>query len=260
MMEMPPPALPLWIQGRAFLTVTEDFIDVCRQGEGEVLRRLPVCEASEIGSAVAAAVEALPGWAAREPHERLIFLQALSAEISRLEKHFVSLLREEMPSAEGDPEREVAQALQVLREWVEPPEAVADVFAVAAGGGSPLLAPVALIAAPLLAGSTVVLRTAPAAPSVLLALAELAARVGLPPGVLNVVHGDDRTTEAMLARPEFGAAAYAGGEAEGARIGRMAHDHDKLLFSCNGVLCTRCCNWLKALPAAPAEKPVRFAK
>ena len=109
-----PPALPLWRDGHAYLTVTPAFLDVRNPRSGEVLRRIPLC-------------------AADEAHKALASAQA------------------------------------------------------------------ALAAAAMAGGSTVVVRPAPQAPSALLALAELASSCALPPGVLNIVHGDEDVVEDLWA-------------------------------------------------------------
>ena len=50
-------------------------------------------------------------------------------------------------------------------------------------------------------GSVVVLRPPPEAPSALFALAELSTAAGWPPGVCNVVQGDDALLEALRRDP-----------------------------------------------------------
>ena len=65
------------------------------------------------------------------------------------------------------------------------------IVAIAVGAGMAMLEPLRLAAPILAAGAAIVLRTDPSAPSALVALAELTARCGFPPGVFNVVHGRD---------------------------------------------------------------------
>ena len=65
-----PKAIPLWIRGHAFLTVSDRFHDVVDPLTGEALYRVPLCGASEAAEAVASARNAQPGWAALMPLER----------------------------------------------------------------------------------------------------------------------------------------------------------------------------------------------
>ena len=40
-------AIPLWINGRAYLTVSDSFYDVLNPASGEAVRRVPLCGAAE---------------------------------------------------------------------------------------------------------------------------------------------------------------------------------------------------------------------
>ena len=57
------------------------------------------------------------------------------------------------------------------------------------------------LAPALAAGCTVVLKPDPSTPLTALRLGELAAEVGIPPGVVNIVPGDGPTTGAYLVTP-----------------------------------------------------------
>ena len=50
-----PMAIPMWVNGHAFLTVTKDFFTVTNPQTGEAIRRVPLCGASEAAEAVQAA-------------------------------------------------------------------------------------------------------------------------------------------------------------------------------------------------------------
>jgi acyl-CoA reductase-like NAD-dependent aldehyde dehydrogenase len=63
-----PMAIPMWVNGHAFLTVTKDFFTVTNPQTGEAIRRVPLCGASEAAEAVQAAQAAQPAgptWACR---------------------------------------------------------------------------------------------------------------------------------------------------------------------------------------------------
>jgi acyl-CoA reductase-like NAD-dependent aldehyde dehydrogenase len=82
--------------------------------------------------------------------------------------------------------------------------------------------PIALIAmkiAPaLLAGCTVVLKASPEAPSHALIMAEIAEKIALPPGVLNVVTADRAASEALVRHPGIDKIAFTGSSATGRSI------------------------------------------
>ena len=59
-------------------------------------------------------------------------------------------------------------------------------------------------------GNTFVLKPSEKDPSCAMKLVELAAEAGLPPGVVNVVHGDQETVEALIQHPDVDAVSFVG--------------------------------------------------
>lgn len=82
----------------------------------------------------------------------------------------------------------------------------------------PLLMPSWKVAPALAAGCSAVLKPAPETPLVSLALAEIAAGAGVPPGVLNVVTGGDEAGVALVAHPDVEKIAFTGESSTGSRV------------------------------------------
>ncbi|MGX6446662.1 aldehyde dehydrogenase [Patulibacter sp. S7RM1-6] len=78
------------------------------------------------------------------------------------------------------------------------------------------------VAPALLAGCTVVLKAAPEAPGAAYQLAEAAARIGLPAGVLNVLTADRDVSELLVRDPGVDKISFTGSTAAGRRIGALA--------------------------------------
>ena len=79
------------------------------------------------------------------------------------------------------------------------------------------------IAPALAAGNTAVAKPSELTPMTAHLLAEICAAAGLPPGVLNVVHGQGRKVgAALVAHPQVRAVSFTGGTATGADIARTA--------------------------------------
>lgn len=76
----------------------------------------------------------------------------------------------------------------------------------------------------LLAGCTVVLKVSPEAPAEGYIAAEIAAAVGLPAGVLNVVLADREVSELLVADPRVDKIAFTGSTATGRRIASICGD------------------------------------
>ena len=74
------------------------------------------------------------------------------------------------------------------------------------------------IAPALLAGCTVVLKSAPEAPVAAYLLAEVAEQAGLPPGVLNIITADREVSEELVRDPGIDKISFTGSTAAGRRI------------------------------------------
>src|SRR4029077_15201076 len=89
----------------------------------------------------------------------------------------------------------------------------------------PWNAPVALIChqigPALLAGCTVVLKSAPEAPGEGYVLAEAAEQIGIPPGVLNVVTADRAVSELLVTNPGVDKITFTGSTVAGRRIASL---------------------------------------
>lgn len=83
---------------------------------------------------------------------------------------------------------------------------------------SPLNLITAKIAPALLAGCTVILKASPEAPGEAYVVAEIAQKIGLPPGVLNVLTADREVSELLVRDPRVDKIAFTGSTAAGRRI------------------------------------------
>lgn len=184
-----PPAIPLWINGHAFLTMAPAFRNVCNPVNGQVLRRTPLCGASEAVAAVAAAQAALVSWRQLAEADRADLFAALAASLSGLADHFAGLIAEETGKDLADAQTEVVAAVAMLQQ--SSPSNVSDVIGVIGDARLPLLSVLNQAIPDLMAGAVLVIKPDPSAPSAIYALAELTARCGFPPGVFNILHGDD---------------------------------------------------------------------
>lgn len=197
-------ALPLWINGHAYITLPGQFHDVRdeRAGQGgDILRRVPLCGIDEALAAMRAAQQAVDGWRAAGVVQRAATLAGLGESLAAYREHFATLLAAESGASSTSAAAEVAQAAALLQGGglAPAPEDAPGVVAVLGKPEQPLLGPL-FVAAPLLAaGVCIVLKPAAQTASVAVALAELATRCGMPDGVFNVVHGDTTMVEALRA-------------------------------------------------------------
>ena len=185
---------------------------------GEQLGTVPAFDAAATEKAVAAAHAAFPAWAAKTAKERAILLRRWhdlillnAADLARLmtaeqgkplaeskgeiayAASFVEWFAEEAKRVYGDviPGHQADKRILVLRQPV-------GVVAAITPWNFPAAMITRKVAPALAAGCTVVCKPATQTPYSALALAELAARAGIPAGVLNVITGPAREIGGVL--------------------------------------------------------------
>lgn len=227
------PALPLWINGHAYLTVVEHFFDITHPNTGETLRRTPLCGADSVAEAVNAASTALAGGGACSADQRREQLLATAVSLEGYAAHFAKLIGEETDKDTASAAAEVAAAIAVLRHSAESSVATGKpaIVGLLIDAASPLLASAALIGPAIASGVTLVAKPSPRAPSCALALAELLTRAGVSDGACNIVHGDDAVVEALAAHPDLALLGFAGDTTLAVKIAAIAERHGKRLFS-----------------------------
>jgi aminomuconate-semialdehyde/2-hydroxymuconate-6-semialdehyde dehydrogenase len=210
--------------------------------QGKAYAEVADGDAADVESAVAAAHAAQPAWAALPNSQRAHWLEALAIALESRADVFAQ--------AES---RDAGKPYRLARD-IELPRAVANLrfFAHAAtqfaseshhgeaGLNYTLRQPLGAVAtispwnlplylltwklAPALAaGNTVVAKPSEITPATASLLGELAAEVGLPPGVLNLVHGTGAEVgEPLVAHPRIRAVSFTGSTAVGRRIAGTA--------------------------------------
>ncbi|MCE1181796.1 MAG: aldehyde dehydrogenase family protein [Rhodocyclales bacterium] len=213
-----PMAIPMWLNGHAFMTAGQGFLDVVNPVSGEAIRRVPLCGADEASEAQAAARAAQSGWAALDVGARREALAALATALDNYTGHFAKLMAQES-GAENEVERaQVEAAVAALRG-----DSLGEggVFGLVLDASQPLLAFARAMAPAMLAGATLVVKPSPKAPSAVFALCELATRAQWPNGVLNLLQGDTAAVEGLCASG-VDRLVYVGNAALGEQVGRMA--------------------------------------
>ncbi|HEY6110713.1 MAG TPA: aldehyde dehydrogenase family protein, partial [Gemmatimonadales bacterium] len=209
-----------FIGGRWVPPAAGETLEVINPATRAVLGRVAQGSKADVDAAVAAAGQAFPAWAALSGHARARYLYALAREVQKNSRLLAVL--ESLDN--GKPIREtrdldiplVARHFYHHAGWAQ---LAATEFA---GYGPigvvgqiipwnfPLLMLAWKVAPALAAGNTVVLKPAEFTPLSALCFAELAQRVGLPPGVFNVVTGDGRAGALLVEHPDVRKIAFTG--------------------------------------------------
>jgi aldehyde dehydrogenase (NAD+) len=207
---------------------TGEQFDSLEPATGRVLASIAQGDSADIDAAVEAAHRALPAWQGLGGSGRARHLYALSRMVQRHARLFSVL--ESLDN--GKPIREsrdidiplVARHFLHHAGWAQLQDReFADWSPLGVIGqivpwNFPLLMLSWKIAPALALGNCVVLKPAEYTPLTALLFAELAARAGLPAGVLNVVTGDGRTGAALVDHPRVAKIAFTGSTEVGKQI------------------------------------------
>ena len=197
---------------------------------GEPLGRVPLSTGADVDAAVDAATAAFPGWRSTPAVDRARVLFRLK---HLLEEHKESLARslvvehgknlaecrgelqrgiENVEHACGIPTLMMGDVLEDVAPGIDC-EAIRQplgVFAVVSPYNFPVMIPMWFWPYAVAAGNTVVLKPSEQDPLTHQRVVDLAEQAGLPPGVLNVVHGDREAVTALLEHPGIAGVSFVG--------------------------------------------------
>ncbi len=232
-----------FVDGRMVGPAGGSYLDDIEPATGRACARVPDSDECDVEEAVRAARRAFPAWSAAPAAERSRLLMRLAdlvearlEELARLES--IDTGKTLRQAATVDIPRAVQNlrffATAILHEHTEAhrTDAQAINFTMrrprgVAGLISPWNLPLYLftwkVAPALATGNTVVGKPSELTPLTAHRLAELAGEAGLPPGVLNVVHGrGERAGAALVRHPDVPTISFTGGTETGALIARTA--------------------------------------
>ncbi len=224
-------ALPLWINGHVYLTMADAFFDVVNPKSGELLRRTPLCGADVAATAVGAAQAALSGWASDPAPARAAMLLPVADALEGYAAHFAALIVAETGKDEAAAASEVSEAVALLRTAQAPDLTDSTVVAVVNDDRQPLLGLLSQAIPAMLAGSVVVAKPSPKAPSAAFAFAELTARAGLPGGVFNILQGDEAAIAGLCAQAAVSRLVFVGAAALAEKVRAIAARYGKAFVS-----------------------------
>ena len=232
------PTVKLLINGQFVDSKTTQWRDVVNPATQEVLARVPFATAQEIDAAVASAKEAFKTWKKTPIGTRARIFLKLQQLIRDNMKELAALLTAEqgktLPDAEGD----VFRGLEVvehaanigtlqLGELANNVANGVDTYTllqplgVCAGitpFNFPAMIPLWMFPMAIATGNTFVLKPSEQDPMVTMRLCELALEAGIPPGVLNVVHGGEAAVNAICDHADIKAISFVGSTKVGTHV------------------------------------------
>lgn len=209
----------------------------------EVHAELPHASPADVGDAVAAAARAFSTWRRVPAMERATLVRGIGDTLRARKEDIACRITRELGKPLGEARKEVDTAAEMF-DWaaeearrsygrliparspgVTQSAVLEPVGPVAAfsGWNAPLITPSRKISGALAAGCSIVIKPSEETPSVALAIAEAAAEVGLPSGLLNMVFGDPAAiADQLLDAPDIAMVTFTGGTSIGKQIGAKA--------------------------------------
>lgn len=235
-----------WINNSPF-TSNNNLLPIYNPASGEVTHQVPVADQSVIDQAINAATKAFPTWTNTPISKRAKFFFQYKTLIEKNINELAKLISSQHGKLIDDAKGSIQRGLEVvelacgapylMRGWFS--ENVAtdmDSYTVRQSLGIcvgitpfnfPAMIPLWMFPMALVCGNTFILKPSEKDPSCPLRLVELAHEAGLPEGVLNLVHGDKSTVDALITHPKVAAISFVGSSPVAAHIQQTGIQHGK---------------------------------
>lgn len=247
--------VPIIINNELIKSKATEFIDVTNPATQEVVCRVPICPQEELQAATDAAAAAFPAWRNTPPSVRARVMFKLQHLIREHTPELARSIVEEQGKTLKDAEGDVFRGLEVVEHVCgigtllmgENMSGVArniDTYSVRQPLGVvagiapfnfPAMIPLWMFPVAVATGNTCVLKPSEKDPGAATMLAQLAIEAGLPPGVLNVVHGSVDCVNFICDAPEIQAVSFVGSNVAGEHIYKRANANGKRVQSNMGA-------------------------
>ena len=219
-----------FVNGSALTGTSGRFGDIFNPNTGEVQARVQLATAAEMDAAVQVAVKAQAGWAATNPQRRARVMFEFKRLLERDMDALAELLSSEHGKVVADSKGDIQRGLEVIEFACGIPHMLKGEYTEGAGPGIdvysmrqplgvcagitpfnfPAMIPMWMFGIAVAVGNSFILKPSEKDPSVPVRLAELFMEAGAPAGVLNVVHGDKVSVDAILQHPDIRAVSFVG--------------------------------------------------
>lgn len=247
--------IPMLIGGQHVQSASQDWHQVLNPATQECVAMVPFCTQDELNAVVADAKKAFNTWRHSSQGNRMRVMLNLQRLVRERADDLAQAITLEHGKTLPDAEGEVGRGLEVIEhacsivslqlgEYAENAASGIDVYTliqplgVCAGITAfnfPVMLPCFMFPLAVATGNTFVLKPSEQDPSASLMMAELALEAGLPPGVLNVVHGGADIAIGLCEHPDIKAVSFIGSTHVGTEIYRRASNAGKRCQSMMGA-------------------------
>ena len=266
-----PRVLQNYIGGRWVPAKSSADVEVTNPATGEVLAHAPLSGPDDVEAAVAAAHAALPDWRSRAIGDRTQFIFALREQLLKRIDELAASITREGGKILSDARAEVTRSVEVLEVACSTPmtmqgrvlEGVArginsetirqpvGVCAAITPFNFPAMVPMWFLPFAIVCGNTFILKPSEQVPLTSELICHILADIGLPPGVVNMVHGAHDAVNAILDNPGISAVSFVGSVNTAKYIYRRAAENGKRVQALGGAK-----NYMVVMPDAVVDKTV----
>ncbi len=249
------PVLGHFIEGKRTESGSGRAGDVFDPSTGAVVRKVAFANAAEVGAAVASAKAAFPAWRDTPPLRRARILARFRELLEANRDAIARIVTEEHGKTLADAGGSVQRGIEVVEFATGAPHLLKGERAEDVGKGVdchsvpqplgvcagitpfnfPVMVPLWMFPVAIACGNTFVLKPSEKVPSAAMKMAELLLEAGLPPGVLNVVHGDREAVDAILGHPDVAAVSFVGSTPIARHVYETAARHGKRAQALGGA-------------------------
>ncbi|CUM62705.1 uncharacterized protein PRCAT00000261001 [Priceomyces carsonii] len=232
-----PYVTPSFVNNQFFKSQSKEWFEINDPATNYVVLKVPQSTPSELDEAISAAEKAFPTWKEYSVIKRqgiaFKFVQLLRENMDRIASVIVLEQGKTFQDARGDVLRglQVAEAACNITNDIkgETLEVATDmetkmireplgVIGSICPFNFPAMVPLWSLPLVLVTGNTAVIKPSERVPGAAMIIAELVAKSGVPPGVLNIVHGKHPTVNKIIEDPRIKALTFVGGDKAGKYI------------------------------------------
>jgi malonate-semialdehyde dehydrogenase (acetylating)/methylmalonate-semialdehyde dehydrogenase len=253
-----------WVEAK-----TDEFVEIRNPARDTLLSRAPMSTRADVDAAVKAAQDAFHDWRNTPPVARARYLHRL---VALMEENFRELSEVQtnehgktIDESRGETRRgiemvEVATGIPsllqgyLLEDVAEGVDEYAmyqplGVFCCIAPFNFPFMVPLWFLPYAIACGNTFVVKPSPRAPMSQVELFKLFDEIGLPPGVVNLVHGAREAAERLLEHPHIQGVTFVGTTQVGRHIyARCGETGKRVIAQCGAK------NFIVIMPDAEVDK------
>ena len=245
---------PLYINGERVISRSTKDIQY-NPATGEAVAEIPRCTAEEISAAVEAAHKAFPAWSRTPVVQRCKVLFKFRELLEAHSDELISLVTEEngktTDEARGSFDRGIeciefacGAPTLMMGETVDRVGTSVDSWSTRYPVGVcvgitpfnfPIMVPLWMLPMAIACGNTFILKPSDKVPRTAVRMVELAHEAGMPPGVLNLVHGAKETVDRLLTDPRVRAVSFVGSSTVAKYIYQTAANNGKRVQALGGA-------------------------